>query len=461
MHPRMATVTTIRRRCIHLLVLGLLLSVMALAPASPASASVASTNESAFLTKLNQERTRRGLSALVLDNPLAATARDWSATMNSRNALSHDPGLAADASAVEPSWRAVAENVGVGYSVQQLHDAFMGSSGHRANILGSYNRVGIGVVMNGSKIWVTVRFLRGPTITGTTGLGPPPPPPGVRTALVGDFDGDGYGDVLTYGPGSQADELWFGRPDRSHRKVSVAVNGQYRPVAGDFDGNGRTDILWYAPGGTADYRWSWNGSSWTSTPMTVNGTYAPLVGDFEGDGVDDLLWYAPGTGGDYYWYGNRNGSYTSAPTRINGYYRPLVGNLDGVKGDDLFWYAPGSASDWMWYSVGARSRYDNVHTVVNGTYTPFTGDIDGQGSDDIYWYAPGSAGDYLWFTSSVRGRYTSVQRNVGGSYLPVASDFDGNRADDILWFAPSSAEGDPLWWGTPGSKTPTGASLHR
>ena len=73
------------------------------------------------------------------------------------------------ASYVEPAWRSVGENVGVGYSVSSLHSAFMGSSGHRANILKpSYNRVGVGVVMDGTKIWVTVRFLEGPAIASST-----------------------------------------------------------------------------------------------------------------------------------------------------------------------------------------------------------------------------------------------------------------------------------------------------
>lgn len=458
----MVAPTTATRRGSHVVLLALLVSVLALAPAAPAQAaplSVTSGNEASFLTKLNQERVNRGLSALVLDGPLSNTARDWSANMNARNALSHDSGLAADAAAVEPGWRAVGENVGVGYTVQQLHDAFMGSPGHRANVLGVYNRVGIGVVMNGPKIWVTIRFLRGPAISGPTGLGPPPPPPGVRTVLAGDFDDDGYSDILTYGPGTQADELWFGKSDRSMRRGSVAVNGHYRPVAADFNGNGRTDILWYAPGSTADYLWSWNGSGWTSTKMTVNGTYAPIVGDFDGDDVDDLLWYAAGTAGDHYWYGNPNGTFTSVATKINGTYRPVVGNLDGGHGDDLFWYAPGSAGDFIWYSVSARGVYSNVSTSVTGTYTPFTGDLDGQGSDDIFWYAPGAPADFVWFTTSVKGRYTSVSRNVGGSYLPATGDFDGNRADDIMWFTPSSASGDPLWWSAPGSTNPTPSSL--
>ena len=57
----------------------------------------------------------------------------------------------------------------------------MASSGHRANILGNYNRVGVGVVVQGDHIWVTFDFLKGPPISGSTGIDaavPVPNPPG-------------------------------------------------------------------------------------------------------------------------------------------------------------------------------------------------------------------------------------------------------------------------------------------
>ena len=277
--------------------------------------------------------------------------------MASRGVLSHDPNLAQVAAQVEPAWRGVAENVGVGYSVKQLHDAFMGSTGHRNNILNpSYNRVGIGVVLSGGRIWVTVRFLEGPAIAGSTGLGPPPPPPGVPTVLTGDFNGDGNDDFLTYGPGSQADELWFGRDDRTLARSSIVVNGQYRPVAGDFDGDGTTEILWYVPGATADPLWNWNGSGWSSTSLQVNGTYSPFVGDFDGDGADDIFWYGPGTAGDTRWYGQAGGGFTSAATTVNGVYQPVVGDLDGQHGDDILWYAPGSPVDYLWYANAGQGQ---------------------------------------------------------------------------------------------------------
>jgi hypothetical protein len=49
----------------------------------------------------------------------------------------------------------------------------MNSSGHRANILGDYNYVGVGVASDGDVLWVTVIFMRKgaapePTTTTTT-----------------------------------------------------------------------------------------------------------------------------------------------------------------------------------------------------------------------------------------------------------------------------------------------------
>ena len=112
----------------------------------------------------------------------------------------------------------VAENVGVGYSVQALHDAFMGSTGHRANILNaSYNRVGIGVVhVRRQDLGDGPVPRRAPPSPGRTGLGPPPPPPGVRdrrspaTSTV-----TATRTSSPTAPARQADELWFGRDNRS------------------------------------------------------------------------------------------------------------------------------------------------------------------------------------------------------------------------------------------------------
>ncbi len=451
---------TLGRHVVAVHLAGLILLGTVATTTGVASAGTPAQDEGTFLTLLNRARTGAGLAALVSDSKLAPTSRSWSQNMANRNSLYHDPNLGAVASQVEPNWRSVGENVGVGYDVQGLHNAFWNSPGHKANMMKpAYNRVGIGVVHSGGKLWVTLRFLEGPAIAGSTGLGPPPPPPGVRTVLTGDFDGNGFDDVLTYGPGTQTDELWFGQADRVMRKGSVTVNGQYRPVAGDFDGNGRTDILWYAPGSTADVLWRWNGTGWSSSTKTVNGTYTTRAGDFDGNGTDDILWYAAGTAGDSRWYGNRDGSFTSMATTVDGLFNPVVGNLDGTGGDDIFWYGPGTAPDAIWYSTSRRGAQRSVKATAGGKHTPFTGDFDGNGSDDIVWYTAGSAADSVWFTSTTPGAYSKGALDVSGSYLPGARDFDGNRADDILWFSPNTAAGDPLWWGAPAGGASAASTL--
>lgn len=142
------------------------------APAAPAGATPAE-DEATFLTLINRDRTRAGLPALVLDTKLAATSRSWSVNMGSKDQMYHDPNLGAVATSVDPAWRSIGENVGVGYSATGLHDAFMNSAPHRANVMSpNYNRIGIGVAYAGGKTWVTVRFLQGPAISGPTGLEP-------------------------------------------------------------------------------------------------------------------------------------------------------------------------------------------------------------------------------------------------------------------------------------------------
>jgi hypothetical protein len=91
-----------------------------------------------------------------------------------KSALCHRPDLRQAVDAAAPGWLGAGENIGVGGDVQALHDGFMGSTGHRANILGDYNRVGVAVVASGTRMWVTFDFVKGST--------PPAAPPVASTA---------------------------------------------------------------------------------------------------------------------------------------------------------------------------------------------------------------------------------------------------------------------------------------
>jgi uncharacterized protein YkwD len=117
----------------------------------------------------------RGGRNLTVDSQLTAVARRWSAKMAADNRLAHNPNLAKE---VTHDWAKLGENVGTGDNAPQIHDAFMNSPAHRANILDSdFTHVGIGVVRGGDgRIWVTEVFMK---LRSGGGSAPPPtsPPP--------------------------------------------------------------------------------------------------------------------------------------------------------------------------------------------------------------------------------------------------------------------------------------------
>jgi len=141
----------LRRLVTLLAALTIMMFGLAVSPASAASP------EGEVLSLINAERVVAGLAPLRLNVDLADDAEAQSRRMMERGALFHNPNLGT----VTTGWDELNENVGVGGTVASLHAAFMASSSHRANILGNYDYVGVGVAAESdSKIWVTVVFMR-------------------------------------------------------------------------------------------------------------------------------------------------------------------------------------------------------------------------------------------------------------------------------------------------------------
>jgi hypothetical protein len=147
-----------------------------LVAAQPAAADAAA--ESQFVSLTNSSRASAGIGRLSVDGELTSIARRWSAKMAADNRLAHNPNLSRE---VTQDWTKLGENVGVGDNPDQIHQAFMNSPAHRANILdGAFTRVGVGVVRGGDgRIWVTEVFMRLRSDDGGAGgsSAPPPPPP--------------------------------------------------------------------------------------------------------------------------------------------------------------------------------------------------------------------------------------------------------------------------------------------
>lgn len=121
-------------------------------------------DEQKLLNLLNQEREKAGLPKLQWDEHAAGAARAHSIEMASNLEISHqfpgEPVVSERIANTGMRFTVSAENVAEADSPEEIHMALMHSPGHRANIMSPrYNAVGIGVVLNKGRLYVTQDFV--------------------------------------------------------------------------------------------------------------------------------------------------------------------------------------------------------------------------------------------------------------------------------------------------------------
>ena len=159
--------TAVTRSATLLLVLVLALTVLGVTARPAAASAVRPSAETRMIRLINAERTARGLPALRANLQMIRLGREWARTMATQWRVYHRPNLA---DVVDGDFVRLADNVGFtrleGASdrtlVNRLHKAFMQSSGHRRQILGRYNQVGVGLYRtSGGAMFVAVNFISG------------------------------------------------------------------------------------------------------------------------------------------------------------------------------------------------------------------------------------------------------------------------------------------------------------
>ena len=109
-----------------------------------AKAEGAATNR--FIAETNAARAAAGLPDYAYAGDLAAVAQGQAERMAARSDVYHNPDLGSDVS----GWKKAGENVGAGNDPDQIHNAFMASPAHQANILSAaYTELGIGTAVGG------------------------------------------------------------------------------------------------------------------------------------------------------------------------------------------------------------------------------------------------------------------------------------------------------------------------
>ena len=163
------------RRTHRYLVVIMAAAIMSMGMAIPALAGPAGT----MVGRINSSRSAAGLAPLETYWDLTDDAVAHSGRMLDRGEIYHNTALGS----VTGVWQSLGENVGMGVDLAALQSAFMASAGHRANILGDYNYVGVGIKTDSGGVnWVTVVFMRAaPGLNGGTTTTTEPPPPTTTT----------------------------------------------------------------------------------------------------------------------------------------------------------------------------------------------------------------------------------------------------------------------------------------
>jgi hypothetical protein len=122
--------------------------------------------EAELVALLNRTRGEYGLPPLTVDRRLTEAARKHSTLMAEHSVMAHrlegEPALPTRISNEGLPFDSVSENLALNnQSAASAHDSLMHSPPHRAAILDAqYNTVGVGVLRDGSDLWVTEDFAR-------------------------------------------------------------------------------------------------------------------------------------------------------------------------------------------------------------------------------------------------------------------------------------------------------------
>jgi uncharacterized protein YkwD len=137
--------------------------VIGIITCASAYGQAAARAERELFAAVNQARKAQGLPALRWDDSLAIAARRHAAVMAEHGEAQHqfggEPSLSARVKQTGAHFGWLSENVTVGPSIDFVHNQFMNSPNHRANVLDrDMDSVGIGVIERAGRLFAVEDF---------------------------------------------------------------------------------------------------------------------------------------------------------------------------------------------------------------------------------------------------------------------------------------------------------------
>ena len=265
---------------------------------------------------------------------------------------------------------------------------------------------------------------------------------------LGDFNGDGNMDVLTYQNGGAGFDINYGNGKFGFDTVSynggVISSNPNQVKVGDFNGDGNDDVVIGGSNGSAEI---WlggvtNGAATMTSQMLAAGFNSNEIlsiatGDIDGDGLSDIV-----IGGDTGRYraifGRENGFSLGTMTAASGARAALtkLGDFNGDGRLDIFTYDENAGRFCVRTNTGSGFSGTGITSGSGNPSTlPFAeiGDLNGDGLADIV-FADDASGNLVYYQNNGGTNFTETQLLSGVATLSLAlvdGDKDG-RLDIYL-----------------------------